>query len=408
MERRSSADFGLAIHEDAQQRRAGEIAGTPSYMAPEQVRGETHRLDGRTDVWALGVILYQGLCGRMPFRSATRESLFDEILNREPKPARQVNDHVPRELERISLKCLAKRMSDRYATARDLAGDLQLWLAQAVSTSPVKPDSTIAVGGQSWRDVRVVPKGLRAYECEDADFFLSLLPGPRDRDGLPESIRAWKTRIEATTPDRAVPVGLIYGASGCGKSSLVKAGLLPRLAPFVKPVYVEAAADDTEGRLLAALRRHLLVLAHGLRPGRHRRRHPRGPNRAQRRQGAARHRSVRAVAVRPRGGIEFRAGPGDPPVRRPPPAGALAGTGRFLDGDHPVHAGDRGADLGGRQLGGGRAVRQGARTAGCWSSWGGPTTGSTKPRRPVPRLASFSVAPSPSSPGREAGSSRCG
>jgi hypothetical protein len=90
---------------------------TPNYMAPEQVRGEAHRLDGRTDVWALGVILYERLCGRLPLRGCTRESLFDEILNREPKPARQVNDHVSRELERISLKCLAKRMSDRYLTA---------------------------------------------------------------------------------------------------------------------------------------------------------------------------------------------------------------------------------------------------------------------------------------------------
>src|SRR6185437_16910590 len=58
------ADFGLAVHEDVQHLRSGEVAGTPAYMAPEQVRGEAHRLDGRTDVWALGVILYLGLVGR--------------------------------------------------------------------------------------------------------------------------------------------------------------------------------------------------------------------------------------------------------------------------------------------------------------------------------------------------------
>ena len=65
---------------------------------------------------------------------------------------------------------------------------------------------------------------------DDADFFLELLPGPRDRDGLPDSIRFWKTRIEETDADNTFAVGLIYGPSGCGKSSLVKAGLLPRLS----------------------------------------------------------------------------------------------------------------------------------------------------------------------------------
>ena len=74
-----------------------------------------------------------------------------------------------------------------------------------------------------------MPKGLRSFDAHDADFFLELLPGPRDRDGLPDSIRFWKTRIEETDPDKTFAVGLIYGPSGCGKSSLVKAGLLPRL-----------------------------------------------------------------------------------------------------------------------------------------------------------------------------------
>ncbi len=258
------SDFGLAIHEDLQHDSSGEIAGTPRYMAPEQVRGETHRLDGRTDVWALGVILYLGLCGRMPFQSRARHSLFDEILNRDPKPPRQVNDAVPRELERICLKCLAKRMADRYPTALDLAGDLRLWLDQAATTATVRPLSPAAPSGQWSNEARVVPKGLRAFDGEDADFFLSLLPGPRDRDGLPESIRSWKTRIEASDPERALPVGLLYGASGCGKSSLVKAGLLPRLAPHVKPIYVEATSEGIEIRLLAALRRRFPYLSPNL------------------------------------------------------------------------------------------------------------------------------------------------
>ncbi len=78
-----------------------------------------------------------------------------------------------------------------------------------------------------------MPKGLRSFDAHDADFFLELLPGPRDRDGLPDSLRFWKTHIEETDADNTFTVGLIYGPSGCGKSSLVKAGLLPRLSADV-------------------------------------------------------------------------------------------------------------------------------------------------------------------------------
>ena len=63
-----------------------------------------------------------------------------------------------------------------------------------------------------------MPKGLRAFDAHDADFFLELLPGPRDREGLPDGIRFWKTRIEETDADKTFSVGLIYGPSGCGKS----------------------------------------------------------------------------------------------------------------------------------------------------------------------------------------------
>ena len=102
----------------------------------------------------------------------------------------------------------------------------------------------------------IIPKGLRAFDAADTDFFLELLPGPRGREGLPESIRFWKTRIEELDPERTFSVGLMYGPSGCGKSSLVKAGLLPRLAPHVAVVYAEATAEETENRLLRGLRKH--------------------------------------------------------------------------------------------------------------------------------------------------------
>ena len=251
------ADFGLALSEESQRLRSGEVAGTPSYMAPEQVRGEVHRLDGRTDVWALGIILYEGMAGRLPFGGHDRDALYEEIQARDPKPVRQIDDRLPRELERIALKCLAKRMTDRYQTAADLAEDLRAWVESGAgslsptSSSVFERGSALGVGQRA----RVVLRGLRAFDTEDADFFLSLLPGPKDRDGLPDSIRHWKARIEARGRDQAFPVGLMYGPSGCGKSSMVKAGLLPGLAEGIRPIYVEATPGTTEARLLAALRR---------------------------------------------------------------------------------------------------------------------------------------------------------
>ena len=251
------ADFGLAIRDDVHRLRSGEVAGTAPYMSPEQVQGETHRLDGRTDVWALGVTLYRILTGRRPF-SGNLVELIDEIRYRDPKPPRQINDVAPKELERICLKCLSKRMIDRYSSALDLAEDLRAWINK--SRAPVATAAVVAGRPPLYPEahagpVRIGPKGLRAFEKSDAGSFLNLLPGPRSRDGLPESIVFWKTRIEDRTGELAFSVGLLYGPSGCGKSSLVRAGILPSLDDSVRLVYVDASPGRTEARLKAALKR---------------------------------------------------------------------------------------------------------------------------------------------------------
>ncbi|MFM8223507.1 MAG: ATP-binding protein, partial [Planctomycetaceae bacterium] len=100
-------------------------------------------------------------------------------------------------------------------------------------------------------------KGLWSDDAGDAGFFLGLLPGPRDRDGLPESLRFWKQWIEPNNDLPHFTVALLCGPSGSGKSSLIKAGLLPRLSPDVLPIYLEATADGTERELLDRLTRKL-------------------------------------------------------------------------------------------------------------------------------------------------------
>jgi serine/threonine protein kinase len=265
------SDFGLALR-DEDFGTGSTHAGTPAYMSPEQANGEGHRVDGRSDVFSLGVVFYELLTGQRPFRGRTREDLFEQITSVEPRPPRQLVDTIPKELERICLKALSKRASERYPTALDLADDLRHWqaanenLPAPIASQPtvhvqlMVPAAHITPPSAALSTPRVaitiVPKGLRSFDANDADFFLDLLPGPRDRDGLPESIRFWKTRIEERDPDKTFSVGLIYGPSGCGKTSLVRAGLLPRLAPHVLAAYIEATAVDTEARLLKGLHKH--------------------------------------------------------------------------------------------------------------------------------------------------------
>jgi formylglycine-generating enzyme required for sulfatase activity len=405
------ADFGLALREQ-DVGKGSRFAGTPAYMSPEQARGEGHRVDGRSDIFSLGIVFYELLTGKRPFKGESTAELLVQVTTFEPRPPRQLEDTIPKELERICLKALAKRASERYTTAKDMADDLRHWISTAdgvkgqnqtepksielepatpgvgkdVFLSYASPDKEAAFrlcrlleekGISCWiapRDVtpgadygaeivraiegtgttilflsahanasihvtheveratskrkrvipicledvkpgpslelhlatahrldafrlspeqvatqlvialrgehttptqaitppvsdqaiKIVPKGLRSFDAGDADFFLELLPGPRDREGLPDSIRFWKTRIEQMDADNTFSVGLIYGPSGCGKSSLMKAGLLPRLAKHVIAVYVEATGEDTEPRLLKGLRKNCPGLAANL------------------------------------------------------------------------------------------------------------------------------------------------
>jgi len=285
-------DFGLALREE-NIGKGPKYAGTPAYMSPEQARGEGHRVDGRSDIFSLGVVFYELLAGRQPFRSGTQAELLEQVTSHEPRPPRQYDDQIPKELERICQKAMAKRISERFSTAKDFAEDLRHLLVEPTviqsgtatggagpggiasvtlethsafpaSTSVASSAASSASTGSSFpsdsQPVKVVPKGLRSFDAHDADFYLELLPGPRDREGLPDSLRFWKTRIEETDPDNTFSVGLIYGPSGCGKSSLVKAGLLPRLSEDVIAIYIEATPEETESRLLHGLRKRCPAL----------------------------------------------------------------------------------------------------------------------------------------------------
>src|SRR5262249_44787521 len=119
-------DFGLALGEaQAGGTQKGVVAGTPSYMSPEQADGIAHRIDGRTDIYSLGVVLYEMLTGRVPFRGSHRKEILRQVREDQPQPPRQLVGDIPPELERTCLKALAKRQEDRYTTAADFAADLR-------------------------------------------------------------------------------------------------------------------------------------------------------------------------------------------------------------------------------------------------------------------------------------------
>ena len=195
--------------------------------------------------------MYELLTGVKPFAAGNPEQTKARTLFKFAAPPRQLNPEIDIELQRIILKCLEPLITSRYASAADLRDDLVHWLSEAGDNPSLThmPVASRQADPLIPSSLRLSNRGLQPFTESDADVYLSLVPGPRDRNGIPDSIRFWKRWVESDDPNTEHPVGVLYGASGSGKTSYVRAGLFRQLPNDICRVYVECRPGDLGGRL---------------------------------------------------------------------------------------------------------------------------------------------------------------
>ena len=204
-------DFGLAKIQGASMlTMEGEVLGTISYMSPQQTQGET--IDQRSDIFSLGVILYELLTGHLPFYGDYDMAIIYAIINEDPSPLREINDQIPIPLEQVIMKCLQKDLSSRYQKVSEFIDDLERVQAflETDGLQPMIQEQTISIHGQDadyHGTTSSTVSGLRRFKTHlfGRESELQLL-----RDALQQAISEQGNAV------------LVAGEAGIGKTRLIQ------------------------------------------------------------------------------------------------------------------------------------------------------------------------------------------
>jgi serine/threonine protein kinase len=236
-ERRGAGERGAA-------RATGTIQGTPNYMSPEQSRGEA--LDARSDLFSLGVVLYELTTGQLPFRGTSMVDTLDKVVHGQPPPMRSFQPDLPRELERITLKCLQKDPKRRYQSARDLRVDLRNLLEELTLA-----DSS---GAREETTLEVAPEDPTAEELKKADTFISCAmlddqPLPPAREGwISQFQRNLRIRLEQLTgePIKVLTHSLPPGSSEISPEIVETLADVKTMISVVSPPFLKSSGCQQE------------------------------------------------------------------------------------------------------------------------------------------------------------------
>jgi len=185
------ADFGLvkSLDEVTRLTASGLVCGTPAYMAPEQARGDGKAVDPRSDVWALGAVLYEMLTCKPPFQAENALRLMLRITKEAPRPPREINLKVPQDVQAIVLKCLEKNAERRYANARAMAADIAHFLnGEAVEAAVQRSEKftrLITAAAQNRRTLKALGIGIAAVLV--VSVLARIAFAPKDASPLSES-----------------------------------------------------------------------------------------------------------------------------------------------------------------------------------------------------------------------------